>query len=133
MSFRIHCYKSNQWLSSGNVMIRFHDLLGEIQYFLENQRKDVLLVKTKDDLWADLSDIFHLLNELNRKMQCSDNNVITHTDILKTFIGKLELWHGRVQGNITMQFHKFSEVIITVNDETIYCRMKFTSVSTLEI
>ena len=38
------------------------DLLGEIQSFLENQRKDVLLAKTKDDFYglslAYLSDIF---------------------------------------------------------------------------
>ena len=71
------------------------DLLGEIQSFLENQRKDVLLAKTKDDFYglslAYLSDIFELLNELNRKMQHSDNNVITHTDTVKTFIAKLEL------------------------------------------
>ena len=63
---------------------RFHDLLCEIQSFLENQKKDVLLAKTKHDYFvmslANLSDIFELLNELNRKMQGSDNNVITHTD-----------------------------------------------------
>ena len=52
-------------------------------------------------------------------MQGSDNNVITHTDTVKTFIAKLELWHGRVQENITMQFHRYSEVIVTVIDETI--------------
>ena len=102
-------YTQVRWLSRGNVMIRFHDLLGEIQSFLENQRKDVLLAKTTDDFFglslAYLSDIFELLNELNRKMQGSDNNVITHTDPVKTFIAKLELWHGRVQENITMQCH----------------------------
>ena len=74
-------YNQVRWLSRGNVMIRFHDLPGEIQYFLENRRKDVLLAKTKDDFFglslAYLSDIFKLLNELNRKMQGSDNNVIT--------------------------------------------------------
>ena len=40
-------YTQVRWLSRGNVMIRFHDLLGEIQSFLENQRKDLLLAKTK--------------------------------------------------------------------------------------
>ena len=38
-------------------------------------------------------------------MQGPDNNVITHTDTVKKIISKLELWHGRVQENITMQFH----------------------------
>ena len=57
-------------------------------------------------------------------MQGSDNNVITHTDAVKIFIAKLELWHGRVQENITIQFHRYSEVIVTVSDETISCRMK---------
>ena len=33
-------------------MIKFHDLLGEIKSFLENQRKDVLLAKTKDDFFG---------------------------------------------------------------------------------
>ena len=57
-------------------------------------------------------------------MHGPDNNVITHTDIVKNVIAKLELWHGRVQENITMQFHRYSEVIVTVSDETICCRMK---------
>ena len=57
-------------------------------------------------------------------MQSSDNNIITHTDTVNIFIAKLELWHGRVQENITMQFHRYSEVIVTVDDETICCRMK---------
>ena len=88
-------YNQVRWLSRGNVMIRFHDLLGEIQSFLENRRKDVLLAKTKDDFFGlsltYLSDIFEFLNELNRKMQGSDNNVITQTDTVKTCIDKLEL------------------------------------------
>ena len=102
----------------GNMMIRSHDLLGEIQSFLENQRKYVLLAKTKDDIFglslAYLSDIFELLNELNKKMQGSDNNAITHTDTVKTFIAKPELWHERVQEDTTMQFHRYSEVIVTM-------------------
>ena len=93
----IHCYTTikSSGYRGGNVIIRFHDLLGEIQSFLENGRKDVLLAKTKDDFFglslAYLSDVFELLNELNRKMQGSDNNVITHTDTVKSFIAKLEL------------------------------------------
>ena len=57
-------------------------------------------------------------------MQGSDNNAIAHTDTVKTFITKLELWHGRVQEDTTMQFHRYSEVLVTVNDDTICCRMK---------
>ena len=57
----LHCTQV-RCLSRGNVMIRFHDLLGEIQSFLENQRNDVLLAKTKPDFFglslAYLSDIF---------------------------------------------------------------------------
>ena len=40
-------YTQVRWLSTGNVMIRFHDLPGEIQSFLENQMKDVLLAKKR--------------------------------------------------------------------------------------
>ena len=57
-------------------------------------------------------------------MQGLDNNAITHTDTVKTFIAKLELWHGCVQEDTTMEFHRYSEVIVTVNDDTICCRMK---------
>ena len=118
-------YTQVRWLSTGNVMIRFQDLLGEIQSVRPSL---LLLVSKKKDYFcglslAYLSDIFELLNELNRKIQGSDNNVITHTDTVKTFIAKLELWHGRVQENITMQFHRYSEVLVIVNDETICCRM----------
>ena len=76
-------------LSRVNVMIRFHDLLGEIPSFLENQMKDVLLANKEDFCrlsLAYLSDIFDLLNELNRKMQGLDNNVITHTDTVKLLL-----------------------------------------------
>ena len=51
-------------------------------------------------------------------------NVITLTGTVNTFIAKLELWHGRLPENIAMQFHRYSEVLVTVNDETICCRMK---------
>ena len=119
-------YTQVRWFSRGNVMISFHDLLGEIQSFLENQRKDVLLAKTKDEFFglslAYLSDIFELLNELNRKMQGSDNNVITHTDTVKLLLSNSSCGMDvRVQENNTMQFHRYSEVIVTVNDETICC------------
>ena len=117
-------YTQVRWLSRGNVIIRFHDLLGEIQSFLENHWKDVLLAKKEDFCGlslAYLSDIFKLLNELNRKMQGLDNNVITHTDTVKTCIAKLGLWHGRVPENIPMQIHRYSEELVTVSDETIYC------------
>ena len=55
-------------------------------------------------------------------MQGSVNN--EHNDTVKTSSARLELWHGRVQENTTMRFHRYSEVIVTVNDETICCRMK---------
>ena len=102
-------YTQVRWLSTGNVMIRFHDLLGEIQ----SVRPSLLLLVSKNKKkfcglsLAYLSDIFELLNELNRKIQGTDNNVITHAVTVKTFIAKLELWHGRVQENVTMQFHRF--------------------------
>ena len=57
-------------------------------------------------------------------MQDSDNNIITHTDTVKLLLPNSSCWHGRMQENITMQFHWYSEVIVTVNDETICCRMK---------
>ena len=118
-------YTQVRWLSTGNVMIRFHDLLGEMQSVRPSL---LLLVSKKKDYFcglslAYLSDIFELLNERNKKIQGSDNNVITHTDTVKTFFAKLELWHWRVQENITMQFHRYSEVLVIVSDETICCRM----------
>ena len=101
-------YTQVRWLPTGNVMIRFHNLLGEIQ----SVRPSLLLLVSKKNSFcglslAYLSDIFELLNELNRKIQGTDNNVITHAVTVKTFIAKLELWHGRVQENVTMQFHRF--------------------------
>ena len=79
-------YTQVRWLSTGNVMIRFHDLLGEIQ----SVRPSLLLLVSKKTLLCGLSlayisDVFELLNKLNRKIQGSDNNVITHTDTVKTF------------------------------------------------
>ena len=74
-------YTQVRWLSTGNVMIRFHDLLGEIQSVRPSL---LLLVSKKKDYFCGLSlsylsDIFELLNELDRKIQGSDSNVNTHT------------------------------------------------------
>ena len=57
-------------------------------------------------------------------MQGPDNNVITHTDTVKNCIAKLELWHGCVCAGKHYNAVSYSEVIVTVDDETISCRMK---------
>ena len=41
---------------------------------------------------AFLVDVFSHLNELNRKLQGADSDIIRHRDKVNAFVSKLELW-----------------------------------------
>jgi hypothetical protein len=61
-----------------------------------------------DDEWiaklAYLSDIFIHLNELNRKMQGKNKNILTSMDKIQGFHGKLKLWLQHIANGSTEMF-----------------------------
>ena len=48
--------------------------------------------------------MFEVLNELNRKLQGPNHNMLTHADVIKAFMAKLELWQNNLQSSSTRNF-----------------------------
>ena len=88
-------------LSKGNMFNHLVLLLQEVIEFLEIQKKRELKSIITDSIFqkrlAYLADIFGHLNELNRKLQGMDSNIIVQRDKIAAFIAKLELWKGKIQ------------------------------------
>ncbi|KAG0433849.1 General transcription factor II-I repeat domain-containing protein 2B [Dictyocoela muelleri] len=83
-------YNNVRWLSRGNVLNRFVELLSEITCFLES--KDAIYADLYDPLWlhdlhffADFSNHF---NNLNKKLQGSGQIVTSMFENIRAFEGK---------------------------------------------
>ena len=95
-----------RWLSKGNMLMRMYELRKEIRLFLEEKEKnDILVPMNADDFdlcIAYLADIYGSLNELNRKLQGKNKNVLSCYDTINAYKDKLKLWISRLRaGNIT--------------------------------
>ena len=107
-------YTAVRWLSKGNVIDRVFELFSEIKMFISEQSN-----KTQEDLKdfdeeilpsiAYLADIFERLNYLNRQLQGKETTIIMHTDAIKSFIDKLDLWTGKIERNNISPFHRLNE------------------------
>ena len=60
---------------------------------------------------AYLADIFEVLNELNRKLEGRDMNIISHTDYINAFISKINLWSRKITDGNTRSFHRLTDVL----------------------
>ncbi|XP_010778516.1 zinc finger BED domain-containing protein 5-like [Notothenia coriiceps] len=95
-----------RWLSRGKVLSRLYELREQLLEFSgENAvpHKD----KLADERWcarlAYLADIFGHLNELNAKLQGRNENILSSTDKIRGFMGKLLLWQEALeQGSMDM-------------------------------
>jgi hypothetical protein len=83
------------------------ELKGKLQdYFQENSRPDFAKCFL-DNEWleklANLTDIFHNINQLNKSLQGPKENFLPSNDKFLGFKRKLDLWKNRVlKGNIEM-------------------------------
>ena len=69
------------WLLKGDILNRLVHLLPEVTQFLEKRNKDLkatVFNKAFQDRLAFLANMFSHLNELNRKLQGTDCNIIGH-------------------------------------------------------
>ncbi|XP_057671228.1 protein FAM200A-like [Diorhabda carinulata] len=70
----------------------------------------------EDNSWiaklAYMADIFDHLNELNRKMQGPNENLLTCSDKMQGFKNKLELWQNELSNNSLETFQRVHNTII---------------------
>ena len=99
-------YSEVRWLSRGNCLRRFYNLLHEIQLFVELKGHHV--PELQNDSWlmdlAFLVDITTHLNELNTKIQGKNQIVTQLYEHIKAFRLKLRLWERQLLENKASHF-----------------------------
>ncbi|GBP36287.1 SCAN domain-containing protein 3 [Eumeta japonica] len=81
------------WLSKGNCLTRFYNLLNSVIEFLENKDTELRenLITSKNDI-AYLTDLYTLLNNMNLQLQGDDLNLIKPKNVVAAFVAKLLLY-----------------------------------------
>lgn len=104
-------YCEVRWLSRGNMLMRFYELLDEVKLFMEMKEKPVR--ELSDNKWlcdlAFMVDITKYLSELNIKLQGPNqllNSLVSH---VKSFEAKLKLWKMQLESNNTVHFPTLQE------------------------
>ena len=97
------------------MLARVFELKEEVDSFLKMKCKMDLLSEFNKPGFvshlAYLADIFEALNELNRKLQGRDTNIISHTDNINAFISKINLWSRKIIDGNTCSFHRLTDVL----------------------
>lgn len=113
--FSVLFHTEVRWLSKGNMLARFFELRAEVLEFLNTQKKNNLIsAMTVDEFEPSLAylvDIFSSLNELNRKLQGRDKNVLTAANNINAFKHKLKLWRSRVSKRNLSSFPCLNELL----------------------
>ncbi|XP_068204577.1 zinc finger BED domain-containing protein 5-like [Palaemon carinicauda] len=100
------------WLSKGNMLGRLYELREEVALFLKIEQNEYLATFNSEEVGLSLAyptDIFEALNVLNRQLQGKNTTMIAHSDAIRTFIGKLQLWKRRIQN--TSSFPRLNEIL----------------------
>lgn len=109
-----------RWLSRGNFLERFSELLPEIKDFLK-LAKHAEYTQLEDKKWlldlAFLTDLTSMLNELNLELQGKDKYVINMISSVNAFKSKLQLLSSRLQRSDLRNFpHMQAELKRQGND-----------------
>ncbi len=107
-----------RWLSRGNVLTRFFNLLKEVKIFL-NDKKSILLVeicsKEFEQRLAYTSDIFSHMNDVSILLQGRNINILYCKEKLNAFKEKLSLWKRQIENSNYSRFPNLRSVIGTDN------------------
>ena len=87
-------------LSRGTVLNRIFELKDKLQEYFQRSNKQVFAKCFEGKKWpqrlAYLADIFHHMNQLNKLLQGTRENVLTSSDNILAFRRKLNLWKDHV-------------------------------------
>ena len=111
------------------MLNRLVHLLPEVTQFLEERNKGDLKAAVSDEAFqcrlAFLADMFSHLNELNRKLQGADSDIIGHRDKVNAFVSKLELRRGKVEtGRSAWLFQRWRESVRLLVASVTFSRTK---------
>ncbi|XP_023227897.1 general transcription factor II-I repeat domain-containing protein 2A-like [Centruroides sculpturatus] len=102
-----------RWLSRGQMLKRFYDLLNEIKSFMTSKAKSV--PEFDDANWlADLAFLVDLtghLNDLNTRLQGKNQLISAMFQIINAFQVKLKLWQAQLNANDFSHFNTLSKHI----------------------
>ena len=94
---------------------RVFELLEELKILLKDHGKHDLLEDFNEEGFPErlayLADIFEALNDLNRKMQGKELNIIHHVEAIKGFLAKLSPWKTRIEKGIYTSFSNLFNVV----------------------
>ena len=111
-------YSGARWLSRGKVIRRVLILREELRTFLY-ERSNSYAEYWQDKEWvikvAYLGDIIEKLNELNLSLQGRNTFLLTLSDKITGFQGKLALWQRRIQGGCFDMFSTVKEMLEELN------------------
>jgi len=97
-----------RWLSRGNILLLFFELIDEVQIFLL-ERNNTLSEHFLDEQWLAilgyLADIFDKLNCLNLSLQGKNTNILFLSDKINAFKKKILLWKNYIEDD---KFEMFS-------------------------
>ena len=103
-----------RWLSKGNMLSRIFELREEVKLFLVAKQKHDLLFAFGGEGYSTylvyLADIFEAFNQLNKKLQNPETNIIVHSDAINAFVVTLNLWKQRAKNNNFASFHRLTEI-----------------------
>jgi len=107
-------YTEVRWLSRGNMFQRFYHLRTEIVTFMETKGKSVS--ELADDNWncdlAFLVDVTAHLNDLNLRLQGTNQFVSTMFQIIKAFETKLKLWYDQLKVKNLIYFETLATALM---------------------
>lgn len=99
------------WLSKGNCLKRFYELLDTVLEFFENVNDDIYKdIKNAKTYIAYLTDLFSKFNEINLRLQGEDVTLIKTKSEINAFITKLILFKRNVGRGELYQFPNLLEI-----------------------
>ncbi|XP_068247855.1 protein FAM200C-like [Palaemon carinicauda] len=113
-SMRLIFHTNVRWLSKGNLLGPLYELREEVALFLEIEQNEYLATFNSEEVGLSLAylvDIFEALNVLNRQLQGKNTTIIAHSDAIRAFIGKLQVWKRRILKKNISSFPRLNEIL----------------------
>lgn len=120
---RLLLHTEVRWLSKGQCLTRFYSLLDSVIEFLRKS-SDPSLADSAENMKNDiayLADIFHFMNEVNKKLQGNMTTLIQCRNIIASFIERLIFYEQKMARGEYRQFVNLCGNAISEEESSRYC------------